>query len=46
MGSQQICSFIGRHHKDDRALYVSAEGFSKNAAMKPTTPLKRTYLPA
>lgn len=31
MGSQQIRSFIGGRHKDDRGLYVSTGGFTKDA---------------
>ncbi|WP_028081238.1 restriction endonuclease [Solimonas soli] len=31
MGSQQIRSFLGGRHKDDRGLYVSTGGFSKDA---------------
>ena len=31
MSSQQIRSFIGGRHKDDRGLYVSIGGFSKDA---------------
>lgn len=31
MNSQQIRSFIGGRHKDDRGLYVSTGGFSKDA---------------
>ncbi|AGX41065.1 hypothetical protein D364_23955 [Klebsiella pneumoniae CG43] len=42
MGSQQIRSFIGGRHKDDRGLYVSTGGFSKEAryeADRSTIPL-------
>lgn len=42
MGSQQIRSFIGGRHKDDRGLYVSTGGFSKDAryeADRSTIPL-------
>lgn len=31
MGTQQIRSFLGGRHKDDRGLYVSTGGFSKDA---------------
>jgi len=31
MGSQAIRSFLGGRHKDDRGLYVSTGGFSKDA---------------
>lgn len=31
MGSQQLRSFIGGRHKDDRGLYVSTGGFTKDA---------------
>jgi restriction system protein len=31
MGSQQIRSFISGLHKDDRALYLSTDGFIKDA---------------
>ena len=31
MGSQEIRSFLGGRHKDDRGLYVSTGGFSKDA---------------
>lgn len=31
MGSQQIRSFIGGRHKDDRGLYFSTGGFTKDA---------------
>lgn len=31
MGSQQIRSFLGGRHKDDKGLYVSTGGFSKDA---------------
>jgi len=31
MGSQEIRSFLGGRHKDDRGLYVSTGGFSKEA---------------
>jgi len=31
MGSQDIRSFLGGRHKDDRGLYVSTGGFSKDA---------------
>ncbi|HYG07177.1 MAG TPA: restriction endonuclease [Stenotrophomonas sp.] len=31
MGSQEIRSFLGGCHKDDRGLYVSTGGFSKDA---------------
>jgi len=31
MGSQDIRSFLGGRHKDDRGLYVSTGGFSKEA---------------
>ena len=31
MGSQEIRSFIGGRHKDDKGLYVSTGGFSKDA---------------
>lgn len=31
MGSQSIRSFLGGRHKDDRGLYVSTGGFSKDA---------------
>lgn len=42
MSSQQIRSFIGVRHKDDRGLYVSTGGFSKDAryeADRSTIPL-------
>ncbi len=41
-GSQQIRSFIGGRHKDDRGLYVSTGGFTKDAryeADRSTIPL-------
>lgn len=31
MGSQEIRSFLGGRHKDDKGLYVSTGGFSKDA---------------
>ncbi len=31
MGSQQIRSFLGGRHPDDRLLYVSTGGFTKDA---------------
>ena len=31
MGSQEIRSFIGGRHKDDKGLYVSTGGFSNDA---------------
>ena len=31
MGSQQLRSFLGGRHKDDRGLYVSTGGFTKEA---------------
>ena len=31
MGSEKIRSFTGGRHKDDRGLYVSTGGFSKDA---------------
>lgn len=31
MGSQEIRSFLGGRHKDDRGLYISTGGFSKDA---------------
>lgn len=31
MGSQELRSFLGGRHKDDRGLYVSTGGFSKDA---------------
>jgi len=31
MGSQEIRSFLGGRHKDDKGLYVSTSGFSKDA---------------
>lgn len=31
MGSQEILSFLGGRHKDDRGLYVSTGGFTKDA---------------
>ncbi len=31
MGSQAIRSFLGGRHKDDRGLYVSTGGFSREA---------------
>ena len=31
MGSQAIRSFLGGRHKDDKGLYVSTGGFSKDA---------------
>ena len=31
MGSQQLRSFIGGRHKDDKGLYVSTSGFTKDA---------------
>lgn len=31
MGSQEIRSFLGGRHKDDRGLYVSTGGFTKDA---------------
>ncbi|MEW8143690.1 MAG: restriction endonuclease [Candidatus Thiodiazotropha endolucinida] len=30
-GSQQLRSFIGGRHKDDKGLYVSTSGFTKDA---------------
>jgi restriction system protein len=42
MGSAQIRSFLGGRHKDDRGLYVSTGGFSKDAlyeADRATVPL-------
>lgn len=36
MGSQQIRSFIGGRHKDDRGLYVSTGVLRKMLDMKPT----------
>lgn len=42
MGSQQIRSFIGGRHKEDRGLYVSTGGFTKEAryeADRSTIPL-------
>ncbi|HHQ6632560.1 TPA: restriction endonuclease [Serratia fonticola] len=42
MGSQQIRSFIGGRHKDDRGLYVSTGGFTKDSryeADRSTIPL-------
>ncbi|WP_454831686.1 restriction endonuclease [Pseudoxanthomonas wuyuanensis] len=42
MGSQAIRSFLGGRHKDDRGLYVSTGGFSKDAlyeADRATVPL-------
>ena len=31
MGSQDIRSFLGGRHKDDKGLYVSTGGFTKDA---------------
>lgn len=31
MGSQEIRSFVGGRHKDDKGLYVSTGGFTKDA---------------
>lgn len=31
IGSQEIRSFLGGRHKDDRGLYISTGGFSKEA---------------
>ena len=31
MGSQEIRSFLGGRHKDDKGLYVSTGGFTKDA---------------
>lgn len=31
MGSQEVRSFLGGRHKDDKGLYVSSGGFSKDA---------------
>ncbi len=31
MGSQEVRSFLGGRHKDDKGLYVSTGGFSKDA---------------
>jgi restriction system protein len=31
MGSQEVRSFLGGRHKDDKGLYVSTGGFSKEA---------------
>jgi restriction system protein len=31
MGSKEVRSFLGGRHKDDRGLYVSTGGFSKDA---------------
>lgn len=42
MGSPQIRSFLGGRHKDDRGLYVSTGGFTKDAlyeAERATVPL-------
>lgn len=42
MGSQSIRSFLGGRHKDDRGLYVSTGGFSRDAhyeADRATVPL-------
>jgi restriction system protein len=42
MGSAQIRSFLGGRHRDDRGLYVSTGGFSKDAlyeADRATVPL-------
>ena len=42
MGSQELRSFIGGRHKDDRGLYVSTGGFTKEAryeADRSTIPL-------
>jgi len=36
MGSQQIRSFIGGRHKDDRGLYVCTGALRKMLVMKPT----------
>ena len=42
MGSQEIRSFLGGRHKDDKGLYVSTGGFTKDAkyeAERATIPL-------
>ncbi len=31
MGSQEIRTFLGGRHKDDKGLYVSTGGFTKDA---------------
>lgn len=31
MGSQEICGFLGGRHQDDKGLYVSTGGFTKDA---------------
>jgi restriction system protein len=41
MGSQQIRSFIGGRHKDDRGLYVSTGGFTRMLDMKSIVPRYR-----
>jgi restriction system protein len=47
MGSQDIRSFLGGRHKDDRGLYVSTGGFSKDAhyeADRAAVPLSLWFL--
>nr|WP_263274290.1 restriction endonuclease [Pseudomonas sp. YeP6b] len=34
MGNQEVRSFLGGRHKDDRGLYVSAGGFTKDASIR------------
>jgi len=36
MGSQDIRTLLGGRHKDDRGLYVSSGGFSKEARSRPS----------
>ncbi len=38
MGSSEIRSFLGGRHKDDRGLYVSTGGFTKEALTKESGP--------
>jgi len=48
MGSQQIRSFLGGRHQDDKGLYVSTGGFTKDAhyeAERANIPVKLMNLP-
>ncbi len=48
MGSQEIRSFLGGRHKDDKGLYVSTGGFTKDAkyeAERASVPLTKIYWP-
>jgi restriction system protein len=38
MGSQEIRSFLGGWHKDDKGLYVSTADSPRTRAMKPNAP--------